>query len=346
MLCRNLRYLRIVRCSSRLHISDYIIVSGLKVLYSQKTLFSSYPLLSNTLRPIKQLTIQSSPTMKMDKDGNGILSFSQARSVETSSTSSSSSSTKEPNFPAKLHAILSNPEYEDIVSWFPHGRSFRILRLQEFEERILPKYFRHGRYPSFTRQLNGWGFHRVNEGPEYNSHYHELFVRGRPDFALQMKRLTSADMTERRKPERNTSSPPDFYKMPCVPSFAPEAQPQADGPSEPSERSTSIMSQRLVPLERELAMLEQRRAKILEQMKDLTGAGTLQPLHRQYDISLPLGFFPGLFPNLHDLNCQSRAQDTYGGVAHILNDPALSAKRKRTKGEWQPQKNWNTSRLY
>jgi hypothetical protein len=284
--------------------------------------------------------------MKLEKAGTEILPFSQERSVETSSTSSSSSSNKELNFPAKLHAILSIPEYQDIVSWFPHGRSFRILRLQEFEERILPKYFRHGRYPSFTRQLNGWGFHRVNEGPEYNSHYHELFVRGRPDFALQMKRLTSEDMTERRKPERNTSSPPDFYKMPSIPSFAPEAQLQADSPSEPSEQPTPIMSQPLVALERELAILEQLRAQILEQMKDLTGAGPIQPLHRQYDILLPLVFRPGLFPNLHDLNSQSRAQDTYGGVARTVNDPALYAKRKRTKGEWQPQKNWNTSRLY
>jgi hypothetical protein len=284
--------------------------------------------------------------MKVDKDGNGILSFSQARSVETSSTSSSSSSTKEPNFPAKLHAILRNPKYQDIVSWLPHGRSFRILRLQEFEERILPKYFRHGRYPSFTRQLNGWGFHRVNEGPEYNSHYHELFVRGRPDLALQMKRLTSEDMAERRKPERNPSSPPDFYKMPSIPSFVPEAQPQAGSPSERSERPTLIMSQRLMTLERELAMLEQRRAQILEEMKDLTGAGPIQVLHRQYETSLPLVFRPGFFPNLHDLNSQSRAQDTYSGVAHIVKDPALSGKRKRTEGEWQPQKNWNISRLY
>ena len=31
------------------------------------------------------------------------------------------------NFPAKLHAILSNPEYAHIISWMPHGRSWKIM---------------------------------------------------------------------------------------------------------------------------------------------------------------------------------------------------------------------------
>jgi hypothetical protein len=29
-------------------------------------------------------------------------------------------------FPAKLHEIVSNPEYEHIISWRPHGRSWEV----------------------------------------------------------------------------------------------------------------------------------------------------------------------------------------------------------------------------
>jgi len=92
------------------------------------------------------------------------------------------SNAKEPTFPSKLHAILSNPDFQDVISWLPHGRSWRILQQKAFEERVIPFYFRHGRYSSFARQVNGWGFRRVTHGSDYNSYYHEvsyfaLFVR-------------------------------------------------------------------------------------------------------------------------------------------------------------------------
>ena len=63
-------------------------------------------------------------------------------------------------FPMKLHTILSNPEFQDIIAWLPHGRAWRILQHKAFEERVIPLYFRHGRYSSFARQVNGWGFRR------------------------------------------------------------------------------------------------------------------------------------------------------------------------------------------
>lgn len=63
-------------------------------------------------------------------------------------------------FPMKLHSILANNEFQDIIAWLPHGRSWRILQHKAFEERVIPMYFRHGRYSSFARQVNGWGFRR------------------------------------------------------------------------------------------------------------------------------------------------------------------------------------------
>lgn len=49
------------------------------------------------------------------------------------------------NFPMKLHSILSNSEFSDIISWLPHGRAWRILQHKAFEERVIPLFFRHGR---------------------------------------------------------------------------------------------------------------------------------------------------------------------------------------------------------
>jgi len=59
---------------------------------------------------------------------------------------------KEPTFVVKVHMILSNKKFESIITWLPHGRSWRILRPKEFEEEVIPLYFRHGRYASFMRR--------------------------------------------------------------------------------------------------------------------------------------------------------------------------------------------------
>ena len=84
------------------------------------------------------------------------------------------SSAKEPTFPVKLHMILSNPAFDDIITWLPHGRSWTIHNQKAFEERVIPLYFRHGRFASFARQVNGWGFRRVTQGSDYKSYYHEV----------------------------------------------------------------------------------------------------------------------------------------------------------------------------
>jgi hypothetical protein len=58
-----------------------------------------------------------------------------------------------PTFPVKLHLILSTKEFEKIVAWLPHGRAWRILDHKALEEKVIPLYFRHGRYSSFARQV-------------------------------------------------------------------------------------------------------------------------------------------------------------------------------------------------
>lgn len=87
---------------------------------------------------------------------------------------STTSSGKDPPFPVKLHRILSNTEFRDYIMWLPHGRSWRVLKPKAFEEKVIPLYFRHAKYASFMRQVNGWGFKRMTQGPDHNSYYHEV----------------------------------------------------------------------------------------------------------------------------------------------------------------------------
>jgi len=132
------------------------------------------------------------------EDGNGLVGTSAA-------------SGKEPPFPVKLHKILSKAEFADVVSWLPHGRSWRVLKPKAFEEKVVPLYFRHAKYASFMRQVNGWGFKRMTQGPDHNSYYHELFLRGLPHLCLKMRRPARA------KPgSADSDINPDFYRLSMV----------------------------------------------------------------------------------------------------------------------------------
>jgi len=113
-----------------------------------------------------------------------------------------------PNFPAKMHAILSRPDLADIVAWMPHGRSWRVLKPREFEIRVIPTYFDHQKFSSFIRQANGWGFRRITQGRDRNSYYNELFLRGMPHLCKKMKRPGVS-----KKVTFDAEHEPDFYTI-------------------------------------------------------------------------------------------------------------------------------------
>jgi len=86
--------------------------------------------------------------------GDAYRDYSKMSSSTSNDFNKSQPPGKEPPFPVKLHRILSNPEYSDIVSWLPHGRSWRVLKPKAFEEKVIPLYFRHAKYASFMRQVS------------------------------------------------------------------------------------------------------------------------------------------------------------------------------------------------
>ena len=81
---------------------------------------------------------------------------------------------KDATFPVKLHNILSIPDYQHIITWLPHGRSWQVLQRDALVEKVIPLYFRHRNFSSFMRQVNGWGFRRINKGNKRNSYHHEV----------------------------------------------------------------------------------------------------------------------------------------------------------------------------
>jgi hypothetical protein len=54
---------------------------------------------------------------------------------------------------------------------------------------VMPKYFDQSKMPSFLRQLNVYGFKRLEKGLDKGGYYHRLFVRGSSQDYTQMSRV-------------------------------------------------------------------------------------------------------------------------------------------------------------
>ena len=97
-------------------------------------------------------------------------SFDKIRTGRKKENQSKTTMMKDATFPNKLYEMLEDAapnNFQHVVSWSYHGRSFKVHNPKTFAELILPKYFcGQSRYKSFLRQLNFYKFKRVKEGIE------------------------------------------------------------------------------------------------------------------------------------------------------------------------------------
>mmetsp|Transcript_10614 Transcript_10614/g.19259 ORF Transcript_10614/g.19259 Transcript_10614/m.19259 type:complete len:345 (-) Transcript_10614:187-1221(-) len=95
------------------------------------------------------------------------------------------------NFPANLQRILSDANYSHIITWMPHGRTWKILDKELLMSTVTPVYFGQSKFESFTRQLSSWGFKRLHQsGPDFGCYYHQCFLRGLPSLTALMQRVS------------------------------------------------------------------------------------------------------------------------------------------------------------
>eukprot|EP00984_Skeletonema_dohrnii_P031934 scaffold25149_cov78-Skeletonema_dohrnii-CCMP3373.AAC.2 len=115
------------------------------------------------------------------------------------------------NFPARLHVILSDEQYSNIISWMPHGRAWKVLNKTLLVDEVIPKFFGQSSFASFARQLSGWGFKRLlNTGPDVGCYYHECFLRGHPRLTVLMRRVSPG---RGKAATPNMHSEPNFYMI-------------------------------------------------------------------------------------------------------------------------------------
>ncbi|KXN73373.1 winged helix DNA-binding domain-containing protein [Conidiobolus coronatus NRRL 28638] len=213
-------------------------------------------------------------------------SNSNNTTIDSNTSTSPNPSKSLSGFLEKLVYIMKDDSLSSLISWSKKGDYFRVHNPNDFAKTVLPKHYKHNNWQSFVRQLNMYGFHKVNDvfySPTNAVHHwdfkHPSFQRDHPELLVNIKRRPAKanDTGSKRSP-------------------APSS-PQAEDKQQVLETENTSLQSKVQNLETELSEMKSMYAKLLEQNRILQEQQSqqfqlIQKISRTLELDSNRGDFP------------------------------------------------------
>ena len=140
-----------------------------------------------------------------------------------------------------MHEILTKAEPDDGIEWGATGSTLIITDQVKFARNVLPRYFKHDKVSSFTRQLYLYGFNRCHHSANAgiaDAHGrlefgHDFFVAGRKDLLeLITRRSVDSEAAKRREMAHALAAGPPPHLAPFPNPMAPPNPPNVEVPGQ------------------------------------------------------------------------------------------------------------------